>query len=149
MTASIAARFAARRVQDEVRDLLRQPQRARMADADAQAQKLGLPSAAWMSFRPPVAGVPAALLEFHLAGHKVQLVMQHQHGPGREPEARQRADRLAGTVHVGVEQQQHVVRAQPGLGDHAEERLLQREGRAQIVGQVIGQQQPALCRWSL
>jgi len=38
--------LAARRMQHEIRHLLGQVQGARMADADAQAQKLGLPSTA-------------------------------------------------------------------------------------------------------
>ena len=67
-----------------------------MADADAQAPEVGAAQRRLDVLQAVVAGVPAALLEFHLAGHKVQLVMQHQHGLGRElVEACQRADRLA------------------------------------------------------
>ncbi|KAG1387317.1 hypothetical protein G6F58_013672 [Rhizopus delemar] len=83
----------------------------------------------------------AALLELHLARQQVQFVMQHQHLLGLQlVEAGQRADRLAGFVHIGDGlEQQHVVRAQARLGHHAEKRLLQCKRSAQVVRQVVGQ----------
>ncbi|CFU01353.1 Uncharacterised protein [Bordetella pertussis] len=133
--------FAARRVQDEVGDLLRQAEAAGMADADAQAPEIGAAQRGLDVFQAIVAGVAAALLDLDLPRQEVEFVMQHQHLFGRQlVEARHRADGLAGTVHVGDGLEQHDVLARVArLGEHAEEPFLQRKRGAQVVGQVVGE----------
>jgi hypothetical protein len=70
---SIRTVFAARTVQHKVGHLLRQVQRARMADAEAQAPVVCVPSAAAMSFSPlwPPAEPPSSGARCR---HQVQLV---------------------------------------------------------------------------
>ncbi|MNT08558.1 hypothetical protein D3C72_1433040 [compost metagenome] len=128
-------------MQDEVGHLLRQAERARMADADAQAPEIGTAQRGLNVLQAIVPGVSAALLELNLARHQVQFVVQHQHLFRRQfVEPRQRAHRLARAVHVSVGlEQQDVVRAQARFGHHAEKGLLKRKRSAQVVRQVVGQ----------
>ncbi|KAG1238572.1 hypothetical protein G6F68_018753 [Rhizopus microsporus] len=99
-------------MQHEVRHLLGQIQGARMADADAQAPEVGTAQHCLNILQAIVAGMAAALLELHLARQQVQFVMQHQHLLGLQlVEAGQRADRLAGFVHIDFSSAKEVRRA--------------------------------------
>src|SRR5471030_2989407 len=134
--------FAARTVQHEIGHLLLQTQRARMADADAQPPVILCAERGGDVLQAIVPTGRAALFEARDAGHQIELVVHHQHLVGRDlVEARQPADRLAGTVHIGLRlQQPDLVAADGRLGDQRVETRLALQARVgQAVGQVVDQ----------
>src|SRR5574343_1057442 len=70
--------FLARLVQYEVDDLLRQVQRARMADAEAQAPEIRCPELGLDVLQAVVAAIAATLLETDASRRQIELVVDDQ-----------------------------------------------------------------------
>src|SRR5690606_21903039 len=100
-----------------------------------------------------MSSVPSALLEFDLPRQKIQLVMQNQHLFGCHlEETHQGAGRLARAVHErdGFGDYDCLALVPP-LGHPGRKILFQGEGRAQVVGKVVGKPEPRImpCRFVL
>ena len=76
--------FLARRMQHEIDDFLREAERARMADAEAQAPEVRRAKAGLDVLEAVVAAVAAALLEADAAGRQVEVVVDDENLAGVE-----------------------------------------------------------------
>ncbi len=114
---------------------------ARMADAQAQTPEVGRAQMSDEIAQAVVPGVTAAQFELGLTRRQIEFVMRHQNVLRRDfVEAGERADGLAGSVHIGAGlEQPKLMPLQTHPGDIAEKTALGLEADARGGGDLIDQ----------